>query len=162
MEGVTFERLSNVSDDVLGFVLRAWLRSYEARGMQCHGIDKRTYYRTHHPELIRLLRANGVVLARVTDSPDVYCGFAVGAPGVLHAVYVKAPCRGVGVGRELVRIACGDAPGVYTFEPGQRDGRARATLVRVAERKRWRFHPHPVPGVEVRKQLQQARENETT
>lgn len=140
------------------FVLACWLKSYEPRGCRVHGLDadvqadRATYYRAHHPELTRLLRSSTLAMATVEEDPDVFLGWAVGSPGVLHYVFVKSAARGHGVGNRLVRAAAGDGAIVHTFEPSKRNGKANAGLLAVAARRGMRFHPHPIPGIAVHKQ----------
>lgn len=140
------------------FVLSCWLKSYEARGCRTHGLDhdssrdRRAYYNAHHPEFTRLLHAGRLALACVEEDHDTYVGWALGAEGLLHYVFVKSSSRDHGIARRLVRAIAGDGPIVYTFEPGKSTGRPNASLLAVAQRHGWRFHPHPVPGMAVRKQ----------
>jgi GNAT superfamily N-acetyltransferase len=103
---------------------------------------------------------NAVALATLDGEPDVFLGWACGAAGVLHYVYVKHAFRENGIARDLVEAVAG-VPTVYTFEPATKEGEARRKLIAVAERKGWKLHAHPVPGVLVRKQLQ-AREDTST
>lgn len=140
------------------FVLSCWLKSYEPRGCRVHGLDadvqadRATYYRAHHPELTRLLRSSTLALATVDEDPDVYLGWALGGPGLLHYVFVKSAARGHGIANRLVRAVTGEGPVVHTFEPAKRNGKANAGLLAVAQRRGWKFHPHPVPGIVVHKQ----------
>lgn len=142
------------------FVLSCWLKSYEPRGCRAHGLDQNdqreraAYYKTHHPELTRLLRSSTLALAAVDEDPDVYLGWALGVPeiGVLHYVFVKSAARGHGIADALVKVAAGESPRVYTFEPARRNGQPNAGLVEVAKRRSMRFHPHPIPAITVHKQ----------
>jgi hypothetical protein len=142
---------------VEAFAIKSWLVGYEPRARRLHRLDRREYFGLYHPALTTLLRSNRVALAVAEDDEDAFVGFACGVRGVLHYVYVKHPFRLLGQGGALVRSACEGEPSVYTFEPPSRNGRPRASVVRVAARKGWRYHAHPVPGVVVRQQ-QRARE----
>jgi GNAT superfamily N-acetyltransferase len=149
---------------VIPFVLSCWLESYKPRGMAAHGLSRdkqhahQAYYKAHHPEFTGLLRASTLAIAHVEGEPDVYLGWAVGKPGLLHYVFVKGIARKHGIASRLVQAVAGDAERViYTFEPSKGDGRPNAKLLAVAEKRGWRFHPHPVPGMEVRKQREEQR-----
>ena len=157
MEGVKVE-LVKPAGSVLAFVLNSWLESYRERGRAVHEIDRPTFYRTHHPEVTRLVERNRLAFATLDADPDAYLGWACGAPGVLHYVYVKHAYRECGLGNLLV-AAVADTPRVYTFEPGTKSGELRRAIVDVATRKGWKYHAHPVPGVLVHKQLQAQRES---
>jgi hypothetical protein len=168
MSAVTIKLISG-DQHAEAFVLNSWLRSYERRGRVRNGIDPRfafkshtgpliasaDYYRTHHPELQRLVRRSRIALAVLTEDHDVYLGWACGTAGVLHYVYTKYVYRTAGIARALVREVCGDGPLMFTFEPSNDRGKPRRMLMEVAERKGYTFHPHPIPGVEVFKQLQE-------
>lgn len=134
------------------FVLNSWLKSYEPRGCRTHDASPTAFYRAHHPECTRLLRGSMFALATVEEDGDVFEGWAVGSAGVLHYVFVKSAARNHGIANRLVRAVAGDGPLVYTFEPSKRNGKAHGPLLAVAERRGWKFHPHPVPGIVVHKQ----------
>jgi len=136
--------------DVDAFVLACWLKHYYPRGCVTNGLDpessrdKKRYYQAHHPAFTQLLRTSTLALAVVDDEPDVYLGWALGKPGRLHYVFVKGAARGHGIGDALVRAACGDGDLVYSFEPGERDGRPKRSYLAVAQRRGYRFQPHRV------------------
>ena len=142
--------------EALAFVMSSWLKSYKARGCALHGLDDATYYRSYHPELMRLIARCNVALATLEDDADAYMGWACGTDGVLHYVYVKWPYRQHGIARTLMAAAAGE-PKIYTFEPSTKDGALRKSVAKVAERHGWKHHAHPIPGVLVAKQLKEAK-----
>jgi hypothetical protein len=157
-EDVFITTLGKLDGDREAFVLNSWLESYRERGRALHGLSKTEYYRVYHPELTRLLRRSSVSFAALTDDPDIYLGWACGAPGVLHYCYVKSWCRQRGIGQGLIDAVC-ERPQtllVYTFEPCTETGEPRRSLLAVAERRGYKYHPHPVPGVEMLKQQEKA------
>ncbi len=166
LDGVVITNPASTAPSVEAFVLSCWLESYRPRGCRVHGLDvadkrdRSIYYRTHHPELTRLLRSSTLALAAVDEDPDVYLGWALGMPdrGILHYVFVKSAARGSGIADALVRSVAGERPLVHTFEPTRRSGAANASLLAVAQRRGMRFHPHPIPGV-THEQARQQRES---
>jgi GNAT superfamily N-acetyltransferase len=161
IEGVTIRTDLPIAS-VEGFVLKSWLANYEPRGMLAHECTRKTYYATHHPAFARLLRSSVVAVAVVADDPDVFLGWACGAPGLLHYVYVKSACRGSGVAGELVRAVAGEAGGLYSFEPSTREGKRNEKIAAVAERYGFKFHAYPVRVREQRQANEQRAKAEAT
>lgn len=128
--------------DVEAFVLATWLNGYQATGRKISKLSRTAYYRTYHPALTALVRRSNLALCTAEDDPDVYGGFACGASGVLHYVFVRGGCRRLGLARELVSTACGGEPRIYTFTPRTSD------LLELVAAKGMKYHPHPIPGVE--------------
>lgn len=136
------------------FVMSTWLKSFEKTGMSLSRpkLQRDVYYRAYHPEATRLFRASRVALAFASSDPDTYAGWACGSDGgVLHYVFVRGGCRLVGIGHELAQAVCGGEPRIYTFTPRKTD------LLDVAARKGMKYHPHPIPGVAVARQLSEQR-----
>lgn len=100
----------------LSFIFSGWLRSYHESEVARH-VPNDVYFSSggHHGIVRRLLDEVGAVVACSASDPTELYGFACGAPGVLHYVYVKAAFRRLGVAKLLLgALGVIDAPTVVT------------------------------------------------
>jgi len=142
-DAVTVEIADSLPQELVGFVLKSWLRSYQPLGCIELGMGTGRYYDVMHDRLLRLLWTQRIALARLTDEPDVWLGWACGnRGGELHYVYVKRPFRRAGFASRLAAAACDGEPSAYTFRPSTNGGKARAQILAVAERRGWAYRPH--------------------
>lgn len=127
------------------FMIRSWIGAFLPFAQRRYGLSRREAHRLLHGEMTRLLYTDRVVLARLTDDPDVFIGWACGdGDGALHYAYVKDALRRNGYGRSLMqRAALAERPETFTFmAPGSSGPRWR--IINVLTRYGMTYQPRGV------------------
>lgn len=130
------------------FVIGTWLKAYYYDWVEAQGVRWGDYVRAHREVIEAALGSADVRVATLADAPDVFLGFAVGRPGVLHFVYVKDQFRGHGIARGLVEAVLGLPPGRRACFVDVVLTHRTARVVRAIRAKfpRMRYNPYLVMG----------------
>jgi hypothetical protein len=100
------------TNEDLPFIVNSWLKSAR-EGPTLRGLSSSVYFKEHKKLILTLLNSEDTALVIAADDADPrhILGWAAGAPGVLHFVYVKHLLRRQGLARALTRVACSVACG---------------------------------------------------
>lgn len=83
------------------FVRKTWLLSY-ASSEFARSIPRGVFHTFHAMLADRILRRGELRIATPAEDDNVYLGYSVLEPGVLHYVYVKPQFRSLGIARRLM------------------------------------------------------------
>ena len=104
--------------DDLPFIFNSWLKAYKHSSLFAKRIKHEVFFKYHHAVVERILaRGATVLVATPVDDQNTILGYVVAEPldvPTLHFVYVKAPFRRFGIGRQLAlamvaRLGAADA-----------------------------------------------------
>jgi GNAT superfamily N-acetyltransferase len=85
------------------FIFATWLKGLYHGNSFYSEIEKDAYFTNYHAVLERVLAKSSVLVACLTDTPDVVLGYAVIERGtVLHWVFVKKSWRRFGIAKRLI------------------------------------------------------------
>jgi len=110
--------IRNATGDDLNFIYTKWCRTYRYKSAFGKLFNNNDIFFKEYNHLIDGILSKypytKVRIAALTEDPSVIIGFCVSDSNALHFIYVKAPFRNMGIGKDLYRDA--GCPKTYTHK----------------------------------------------
>lgn len=119
------------NEDDYAFVYATWLKGLRHGNDWFEAIDADCYFNKYKEVVRHLLHTSKLVVACLSDEPDVVLGYVVTRGPVLHWVFVKKAWRKLGIGKRLI------PQGIDTVSHLTKVGRAILP-------KEWKFNPFTI------------------
>jgi len=101
----------------LNFIYATWVKSFWSDS-ECHkGISAESYFKTYPKVIDHLLSISKIAIACDNSAPEVFYGYMVAEPPIIHYCFVKEGFRRFGIMRSLMqRLECGK---IFTHRTGE-------------------------------------------
>lgn len=97
-------KLRNLKPDDVNFVLASMLRSLYYGNEFYNKIEKASFFKNYEVIVKQILDKSQTVVAVLQEDEDVILGYSIGAPEVLHFVFVKQAWRKQGIAKKMFNL----------------------------------------------------------